>query len=158
MCAGLSACQTRPSHSRQGEHGAQRPTYRYNRTCFAPLALPAAVSRHPSATQEYATEPADSVDPLLSQPVRGDARRHPLRARRGQELPDRAEDLLGPAPCPLEAEPVQLVGNLDDTARIDQVIGRVDDAAVGEQLVDAGPLQLVVGAAADDLVRGGILA
>ena len=48
-------------------------------------------------------------------------------------------------------KPADLVRDLDHPAGIDHVVGRVDDAAVGEQLLDAGVSQLVVGAAADDL-------
>ena len=55
---------------------------------------------------------------------------------------------------PLEAEAVQLVSHLDDAARVHQVIGRVDDAVVGQHLLDARVGQLVVRPAADDLGAG----
>jgi hypothetical protein len=46
---------------------------------------------------------------------------------------------------------VQLVGDLDDTARVHHVVGRVQDVAVGQVLLDARVGQLVVGGAAHDL-------
>ena len=60
--------------------------------------------------------------------------------RGGVEDPGRAQ--LGP----LEVEALDLVGHLDHAARVDHVVGRVEDAALGEQLLDAGVGELVVGA------------
>ena len=43
-----------------------------------------------------------------------------------------------------------LVGDLDHAAGVDEVVGAVDDAPLGEPVVDAVVDQLVVGAAAHD--------
>ena len=55
----------------------------------------------------------------------------------------------GLGPGPLEVEAVQLVGDLDHPAGVHAVVRRVEDAALGQQLLDAGVGELVVGAAAD---------
>ena len=54
---------------------------------------------------------------------------------------------------PVEVEAVQLVGDLDHPAGVHHVVGRVEDPAVGEVLLDARVGELVVGRAADDLAR-----
>ncbi len=46
---------------------------------------------------------------------------------------------------------MQLVGHLDDAAGVHHVVRRVEDATVGQVLLDAGVGQLVVGRAADHL-------
>ena len=48
-------------------------------------------------------------------------------------------------------KPVELVGDLDQAAGVHAVVGRVEDPAVGERLLDARVGELVVGGAADDL-------
>ena len=57
---------------------------------------------------------------------------------------------LGALLGPLEAEPVELVGHLDDAAGVHAVVGRIEDAALLEPLLDAGVRELVVRAAAHD--------
>ena len=61
-----------------------------------------------------------------------------------------SEDLLSGGPGTIEVKPSQFIGDLDDAARVDDVVRREDDAPVGEQLLYAVVGELVVGSAADD--------
>src|SRR6266700_5559569 len=133
------------------------PSYIDNRTCFGRLALPAALAGSDSATQPDSSQPSYLRHPALGQPVGRCRGRHPVLPGQGQDPLGGAEDLLGLRPRPLEVEAFKLVGDLDHAARVDDVVGRVPDAVIGEQLVDAGVGKLVVGAAADDpgAERGG---
>src|SRR3954468_11166303 len=126
---------------------------RYN--VKAPGGIPAA-QRHPrggsgpsSRPQVDPGEPAHLAHPALGEPV--------SRLRRGEPLlgggPEHGEggvvDALGPRPGPLEREPVQLVGDLDDPAGVDAVVRAVEDLAGRQQPRDVRRGQLVVRAAAD---------
>src|SRR5215470_2253973 len=102
-----------------------------------------------SATEPDAAQPADLRHPPLRHPVSGDRGRHALLLREREYLLRGVEDLLGPGLGPLEAEAVELVGDLDHASRVDQVVGRVDDAMLLEQLLHAWVGELVVRSAAD---------
>ena len=74
-------------------------------------------------------------------------------ARVTRELEHRAGGVEDPARAllgPLEGEPLELVGDLDQAAGVDAVVGRVEDAVLLEHLLDARVGELVVGGAADD--------
>src|SRR5215472_9796893 len=103
-----------------------------------------------SAGQPDAPEPANLGHPPLGQPVGGHSGRHALFVRQREYLLGGHVDLLGPHAGPLEVETSPLVRDLDDPARVDQVVGGVQDPAVGEHLLQPGMRELVVGAAADD--------
>src|SRR4051794_13629053 len=94
--------------------------------------------------------------PTLGEPVGGDRRRHPLVVGEAQDLPGGVEDLGGPQLGALEVEALDLVGHLDHAAGVDHVVGRVEDAAFLEELLDARVGELVVGTAGDHLgAQGG---
>ncbi len=65
----------------------------------------------------------------------------------------RVVDLRCPHLGAVEVEALELVGDLHQSAGVDAVVGRVRDAVLLEQLVDAFMSELVVGRTADDLGR-----
>src|SRR6266851_9015128 len=96
-------------------------------------------------------QPAYLRHPALGQPVRGRGRGHAILPRKREDPLCRGEDLVGLRPGALEVEALKLVRYLDHAARVHDIVGRVDDAVIFEQLVDSLMGKLVVGAAADDL-------
>ncbi len=119
--------------------------------------LPGGPAGHPSGRAGEPHPPSQIPRSLPTSDIRRSASRSAATAGgtpsvlgEREDLPGRAVDLGGPALGPLEVEPGQLVGDLDHASRVDHVVGGVEDAPVGQQFLDAGVGQLVVGPAADD--------
>ena len=116
-----------------------------------PLPLSSSSRARSTSGEVEPAEAADVAHPALGEPVGGLGGRD--RVGPGQledglgRVVDPARALLGP----LEAEALELVGHLDQAAGVHAVVGRVEDPAVRERLLDARVGQLVVGGAADDL-------
>src|SRR5260370_10666912 len=143
-----------------GARRAFEPSCIYYGTCFVPRALPSRTCNpHPTPRHGYqgrlgrqpdAPQPADLGHPPLSQPVGGHGGRHAFLVRQREDLLGRDVDLFGAHAGPLEVETGPLVRDLDDPARVDQVVGGVQDAPVGGHLLRPGMRDLVVGATAAD--------
>src|SRR5262249_5540479 len=103
-----------------------------------------------SAGQPDAPQPADLRHPALRKTVSGRSRRYTLLPGQREDALGRLEYLTGFRLGALKVEALKLVGHLDYAARVDNIVRRVDDAVIGEQLVDSRVGKLVVGAAADD--------
>ena len=104
------------------------------------------------SVQPDPAQPPDVAHAALGEPVCRDRGRDAVR---GGELEDRVRrvvDAARPLLGALEAEAgrVELVGDLDQAAGVDAVVGRVEDPALGQRLLDARVGQLVVGGAAHD--------
>src|SRR6476469_3828668 len=97
-----------------------------------------------STGQVEAAEAPDVAHPALGEPVGGLGGGDRVGVRQLEDrlggLVDAGRPLLGP----LEAEALELVGDLDQAAGVHAVVGRVEDPAVGEGLLDAGVVELVV--------------
>ena len=105
----------------------------------APSAAPAALQ---SAAPDQPSAPSRRRPP----PDRGRSRRSPPRsARAGRESPRSAS-----APALASPSPRYSVRDVDDPAGVDDIIGRVEDAALVQPRAVLGRGQLVVGAAGDD--------
>src|SRR5690606_3456555 len=102
-------------------------------------------------SEEDAPQPADLGHAAFREPVGGDRRRNPLVGGQREDLAGGVVDAGGAGLGAVEVEPLDLVRHLDQAAGVDDVVGRVEDAAVGEALLHAGVGELVVGGAADHL-------
>lgn len=101
--------------------------------------------------QERAARIFERFDALKRKPVRGGIRRD---AGFPGDVEDAGDAVIDPAdllPGAVLVIAVQLVGNIDDAAGVNDVIRRVDDAQLVNQVSVPGFLQLVVGRAGNNL-------
>src|SRR5438552_19015899 len=89
-------------------------------------------------------DPAHGPDACLGDAVRGHGRGDPLLAGGLQHPGDVAEDALDPKAGPALVVAVELVGDVDDPAGVDDEVRRVEDPGLRERIGMAGPEELVV--------------
>src|SRR6266700_6996721 len=106
---------------------------------------PGGTCRARSRAEPDSPQPSYLGHPALGEPVRGNRRRYAVLPGQGQDPLRGGENLVGLGPGALETETFKLVGDLDHAAGVDDVVGRVHDAVIGEQFVHARMSQLVVG-------------
>src|SRR3954449_11281623 len=109
------------------------PTRPTSRTPLTSTTSGRTTPTHAAATdlalvQPHTPQAADLGHAPLCQPVRGDRWGHPFVVRELEHPRRGVEDLLGALLGPLEGEPLELVGHLDEPAGVDHVVGRVEDA------------------------------
>src|SRR5262245_22256679 len=86
-----------------------------------------------STRQPHPAQPADLAHPPLGEPVGGDGRRYAVG---GGELEDPQRGVVdagGALLRAVEREALELVGDLDQPAGVDAVVGGVEDAALLER-------------------------
>src|SRR5215469_2509309 len=86
----------------------------------------------------------------LRETVSSHTRRNVVLVGDREYLLCRGEDLFRPQPCSLKAEAFEFIGDLDHASGVNDVVRRVQDAALDELVLDRLVGQLVVRAAADD--------